>query len=213
MRLLLDADAASKLAHWGLLEELPGLFSINWDAVATLESVKHRARSVKKGTRDKLFCSPTVAAEALVYLEKMADLPTPSAKHVAMLENVPRIDGGEVILLAVAAVHQDTYVITGDKKAMSALGKFVRNPRIQDFDGRCICLEFILLQFLNKHGVEWLRKKICPFKELDKSIGAAMGSNCDAPEAHVKEGLQSYLADLMLEATPIVQCSEYQLPK
>lgn len=205
MRLLLDADAASKLAHWGLLEELPGLFSINWDSIATLESVKHRARSAKDGKRDKLFPSSTVAADALIHLDKMAELPAPSGKHIALLQNVPRVDGGEAILLAAAVGQPDTYVVTGDKRAMVALGKFVRDAGIHDFDNRCVCLEFILLKLLNKYDVEWLRKKICPYSNLDKAIGVVMGSNCDAPDLQVQVGLNSYLSHLVVEARPVVQ--------
>jgi hypothetical protein len=41
-----------------------------------------------------------------------------------------------------------------------------------------------------------IRTHICPHRELDKSIGAAFGSECAAAEVDVRAGLVSYIEHL-----------------
>lgn len=203
-KLLLDADAVSKLAYWELLAEVPSLFEVDWNACATLESVHHRARKAASGARDKLFPTRKDGAYAVEHLKQMLPLPEPSDR-IFKLQEIPQLDAGEAILMAVAA-DQNALVVSGDKRAMVAIGSHVRTSGSTDFDQRCICLEQILLMLLRSHGIEWLRRKICPRRGFDKAIDIIFGSQCDAHAEQVEQGLKSYINSLLEGGRPAVRC-------
>lgn len=192
MRQLIDADALAKLAHWELLNELPNVLSVPLSDCATLTSVRYRAgRALSKP--DRLFRSADAARAAIAALANMAADIDPGLDVLAELQDVTEIDAGEVVLLSALAGEEDCRLLTGDKRCLRALASL---PSATRYAGRITIVEQIVLKLLDRQGIEWLRSRICPEKEVDKAIAVVFGSNCDAPEASVREGLGSYIDEI-----------------
>lgn len=67
---------------------------------------------------------------------------------------------------------------------------------LKRLQGKLLCLEQLILAFLDRLGLAVLRTRVCPFRAIDKVMAAVFGSTCQAPEHDVREGLRSYIAAL-----------------
>ncbi|HVZ19309.1 MAG TPA: hypothetical protein VG897_19475 [Terriglobales bacterium] len=193
---LIDADALSKLAHWDLLEELALLTGTPIAETATLSSLVHRAARSCAKPDGKLFRDAVAASRAHAYLSQFAPLPSPAEDVLALMQHVPAIDPGEALLFAALHARPDTLLITGDKRAITALARAAPLPLLTSFANRILTIEQIVLALLEVKGIDWLREHVCPSRSLDKAIGIVMGSECRAPAESVEAGLRSYIANL-----------------
>ncbi len=195
MELLIDVDAAGKLAHWRLLEELPALSGIAFNEMVTLTSARFRARKSLEKPDGKLFRDVTAAKAAISAIDQMQ--PTLDVDPALMTDmvDVPGIDAGEAVLLAALDANPQARLLTGDKRALRALAALAPGVR-QRFSSRIVIVECVLLAALDAHGLEWLRERVCPWKEIDKSTVVIMGSRCDLGEAAVREGLAAYITEM-----------------
>lgn len=193
---LLDADAVSKLAHWDLLGEVAVLTGVSTDQTATLSSLIHRAARSCAKADGRLFKATSAAERALKYLQQLAPLPPPDEDFIAHVQHVPAIDPGEALLLASLRAHANTILITGDKRAVTALATAVPEQMLNSLSDRIVTIEQIVLALLKSKGIDWLRAHICPYRTLDKAIGVIMGSDCKASAEAAEAGLRSYIADL-----------------
>jgi hypothetical protein len=193
---LLDADAVSKFAHWDLLGELAALTGVPTAQTATLSSLVHRAARSCGKPDGRLFKDAIAAERALKYLQQLAPLPQPDEDLITRLQHVPAIDPGDAVLLAILRAHANTVLITGDKRAVKALATALPESILHSLSDRIVTLEQIVLAFLKRNGIDWLRAHICPYHTLDKAIGVIMGGDCTAPAEAAEAGLGSYIADL-----------------
>lgn len=199
--LLIDIDAATKLAHWDLLDELPLLTGIPWDKTATLSSLGHRARRCLDAPDGRLFRTSTAASSVLSAVQKMADLPSATEARLAIFQDSADIDPGEAVLLAIVPEHPDLRLLTGDKRALRALSH-MDGSSVSGYFGRVHVIEQVLLAALAAHNIEWLRTRVCRDTNIDKAIGICMGSRCDASADSVTAGLQSYIDEIGLLTNP-----------
>lgn len=195
MGLLVDVDALCKLAHWDLLPELANLTRCDWSAMSTVPSLRFRAQRATTAPDGKLFRHARAAQCVLDHVGRMASLPASDTAKLALFQDIPDIDAGEAVLFALVHGTADRHVLTGDKRALRALGRLPDSTRAP-LGGRVIALESIVLSALDTHGIEWLRARICPDRDLDKAIAIVLGSRCDAAQDAVREGLVSYLGEL-----------------
>lgn len=195
--LFIDVDAMAKLAHWKILPELPMLLSTTWDNTATLTSLEIRARRAASAPDNKLFHSVDAATLMLAILCKMKKPNTSTV--ISELVDTTAIDSGEAVLLSQVAGADENLFLTGDKRAISALAKL---QVAEKFTGKIIVVEQIILASLNVFGSGWLLDHICPFRDLDKMIQIVLGSDCNANEASIREGLTSYIKSLADLHTP-----------
>lgn len=205
---LLDADALSKLAHWDLLGELSVLTGVPTGETATLSSLVHRATRSCAKPDGRLFKDVSAAERALKYLQQLAPLPPPDDDFIAYVQHVPAIDPGEAVLLAALRAHADTILITGDKRAVTSLATAAPEPILKSFSDRIVTIEQIVLALLMSHGIDWLRRRICPYRTLDKAIGAIMGSDCKASAQAAEAGLRSYISDLRSVSGTLLRSKE-----
>lgn len=199
--LLVDVDAMCKLAHWGLLDVLSEVTGLSHTRCETLPSCRYRALRACEKPDGRLFRSPDAAMAVVKAVATFAEMPQPSADHLAVFQDVAGIDAGEVVLLARLMDDSDTFLLTGDKRALrslAALSEEIRAPVSQ----RILSVECVVKCALERLGIEELRMRICPWKDVDKAIAIIMGSRCDLGEAAVREGLQSYLKELNELCTP-----------
>lgn len=205
---LLDADAVSKLAHWDLLGEVAVLTGVSTDQTATLSSLIHRAAKSCAKPDGKLFKDTSAAERALNYLQQLAPLPQPDEDFIAHVQHVPAIDPGEALLLAsLRAHHANTILITGDKRAITALATAVPERMLNSLSDRIVTVEQIVLVLLKSKGIDWLRAHICPYRTLDKAIGVIMGSDCKASAEAAEAGLRSYIADLRSKSGTLLRAT------
>ena len=204
MRLYLDVDALCKCAHWQLLDDLPVALDFAWIESATLTSVKYRAQQCCSVPDGKLFKTTTAALNVFNISQSMLGQLEPDEEVINSLSGMAGIDPGEVTLFSAAAHADDILVLTGDKRALRGLGKQTVTPVIQKLQGKFICLEMLILILLNINGLEWVRQKICPHRDLDRAVQAILGSSCNASEESVREALSSYIKDLHADCVELL---------
>lgn len=199
--LLVDVDVLAKLAHWGMLPELPTFVEVDWPRMSTVPSLRFRAQRAATTPDGKLFHSTDAARAVMRAVSQMAPLPTVDPTRLAQFQDATDIDAGEAILFALLDGVADRCVLTGDKRAVRALSQLPATRRVL-LEGRLLILEAVFLKALDLRGIEWLRKLVCPSRELDKAISIALGSRCDAPPEAVDEALRSYHGELAVLCTP-----------
>ncbi len=201
MKLLVDVDAVAKLAHWNLLDALPLLTKVPFAQCATLSSAKYRAQRAIENPDGKLFHSKDAAIAAIAAIRGMTASIESIETLLPVLQDLPGIDAGEAVLLSATANSESIRLLTGDKRALRALSQLPLESRV-GFSGKIIVIEQVLLAALSQFGIDELRKRVCPHKDLDKAVGIAMGSKCDAPESSVRDGLNSYVNEIAQACAP-----------
>jgi hypothetical protein len=197
--LYVDVDAVAKLAHWQLLPELPALTGFPFAQMATVSSLKHRAHRATTQPDGKLFRTAQAAQLAHQTLQQMGSLDAPATDLLAPFADAPGIDSGEAILMAHTLANGGSVLVTGDKRALRALAVL---PIAASLAARILILEQIVRKCLGVKGRSWLLVHMCPHREIDKAIGACLGSQCDASEANILQGLQSYASEMENLVTP-----------
>jgi hypothetical protein len=193
-RLLVDVDAMCKLAHWRLLELLDEITGVPPTLCAALPSCQFRAnKSLTKP--DRVLRSSAAAQTVLQAISTFGSLPQPEPESLSPFQEVAGIDSGEAVMLALMLDNPATILLTGDKRAMRALAAL--EPKLRErFAARILPIECIVKCILDARGLDELRARVCPWKDVDTAISNVMGSRCDQGEASVREGLASYLNEL-----------------
>jgi len=195
MKLLMDVDALAKFSNWNLVAHVPGALGFDTSQCATVSSLRYRAQQSVHKPDQKLFHTPDAASQALEIIGQMCPLASLDPMQLAPFENIVGIDPGEAILFAEVLANPETFVLTGDKRALRALSGLEAGLRA-GLSGRVVLIEQVLLRLLDQNDLEWVRRHVCPAKSLDKAVSAIMGSRCDANEESVRQGLASYIGEI-----------------
>ena len=189
--LLADNDVLIKLAHWGLLGELPATFGAQWSDLATLESIKFRAMRADA----KLFRTPQVAAALYQKLQVTSELPEPRSEDLSRLQGIVDLDAGEVALLSAALANPAAVLITGDKRALRALAHPDLADIAEQLEGRVVCLEQLLEQIAAYRGPQFVIEGVLLHRDMDAGVRAIVGPSGCTHES-LSQGLASYVGDL-----------------
>jgi hypothetical protein len=192
--LFVDNDILIKMAHWGLLDCVPAAFSSTWSDVATLESIRHRARRVDK----KLFRDKATARILEERLANACELPGYDSAIFLLLQRVVDIDAGEVELISASAASPESYFLTGDKRALRSLAHPSLIEVAKLLANRVVCLEQLVLGAANLWGVDEVVARMATHRDLDVAIRCIVGMD-GYTEANFREGLHSYIAALRAE--------------
>lgn len=201
LRLLLDVDAVCKLAHWRVLPLVADWLDVKWSECATLSSLRFRASKAITQPDGKLFKDRLIAQEVCTIIDQMSPMPAPGASELAPFEEVAGIDPGEAVLLANMSMQKDCTLLTGDKRALRALGPLAL-PLRERLAGRVHIIEQAVHAALDREGLDWLRANVCPWREMDKAMANVMGSRCDLADSVVREGLMSYTMEMRNACSP-----------
>ncbi|CAN7760712.1 hypothetical protein LJR039_007092 [Pseudorhodoferax sp. LjRoot39] len=193
--LLVDVDAMCKLAHWRLLELLPAITGVEPHACSTLVSTRFRALKSVVKPDGKVFRCGNAAQAVLDALEAFGELPQADAPLLAQFQDVVGIDAGEAVMLARLIEDPQAMFLTGDKRALRAVAAMDQAVR-DAIAARVVPVECVITCVLDMYGIEELRARVCPWKDVDKAVAIVMGSRCDSSEASVREGLASYVGEL-----------------
>ena len=117
-----------------------------------------------------------------------------------------QIDSGESQLLAMLIMGRTRLMITGDKRAVRAIGSMLSPLPPQ----RIACLEQLLCALIEILGADQVRSAICAEPAVDRALTAA--SSCSAPgPVDLNVGLASYIEDLRKDVAALI-CAGHILP-
>lgn len=207
MILICDNDIVLKLTAFGLLDEV--IQRLEGERVFILEAARYRLR--KPGRQTRRNHTPETIAKALEFCEAVDALSesVPDEDAIAMAGAAYinadgqkcEIDGGELALFSKAYRDPASYLLTGDKRALYALGKHravEAHAAVihEQLTGRVVCLESSLELCINAIGFETVRERIVPSRNCDGATRAAFGSGLQAQESNVLDALSAYIAEL-----------------
>lgn len=205
--LLIDVDAMCKLAHWRLLELLPALTGIDPPACSTLVSTRFRAMKSIEQPDGKIFRCTDAAKAVLEAVQAFGELPQPNPALLSQFQDIAGIDAGEAVMLARLIEDPMSLFLTGDKRALRAVA-VMHEPVRDAIAERVVPVECVIKCVLDQYGIDELRARVCPWKEVDKAVAMVMGSGCANSDDAVREGLGSYLGELrsLCQPTMIRPC-------
>lgn len=196
-KVLVDNDVLLKLSCYGLQAEL-GIFLSDRRAQAEVLSVaafvlpRYLNQSQGIGSKGR-------ARENLQSLLAVCRQIEPSEEEVAVATELEeraqllglQLDVGESQLVAVLISREDTLMITGDKRAIGAMGRL---GLASEVPARVGCLEQLMLCFVVGERALQVRSAICQEPLVDKSLAICFSclNSAVAIEA-ITEGLQSYI--------------------
>ncbi len=189
----MDVDVICKLAHWGILPNLPDILGCEWNQISTVSSLRFRAQRAVEKPDGKLFRSSAAAQSVVECVSKMHPMPAPNAHILENLNAIAQVDPGEAVLISVTLSNPYGIFITGDKRALRSLATHSLAARLA---GRVVLIEQILELCLNQKGREWLLTCIREYRTIDKAIAMIVGCNCDASLESLSEGLRSYIGEI-----------------
>lgn len=199
-RILLDNDVVLKVACYALADETidaatfddvpPAMLGVGRFVVRSRLSrapnIADPARAA--GAFERMLAAMTLAEPDDAELAAAADLEAEATRRDLEL------DGGESQLLAMLANRGCRLLITGDKRAITAMAIVA----LAQAGSRVACLEQLLAQHVATSGVREVRPRVCAEPGVDRAV-----TNCfactspDLPEgADVLAGLASYVHHL-----------------
>jgi hypothetical protein len=172
--------------------EVLGVEAHNLRRFAHLPQMLERGRLARKyppGIREKVrsWCA---------VIEPLTHAPSPETRQ--RLLEVEGVHDGEATLFGLLFENPQYLLLSGDKVAMRALRE---DPGLTDvyesLCGRVACSEWVLLALLEKLGVRRLAEAVAPMREHSGMLNQIFSMGVDTPETHCREGLASYLAELV----------------
>ncbi|WP_243324346.1 hypothetical protein [Geothrix sp. SG200] len=202
-RVFADNDVLLDAAHWGFLDVIPRMVGAPWESITVLDSLRFRTKKCDP----KLFSNPRVAAELAQRIQLTAPPPGLDLAVLSRLEEMPGLDGGEIILISALAFwlpKGEGLLLTGDKRALRALA----HPSISDIAdmlrGKVLCREHLLRHVLEVSGPVALATGVDQARGRDKATDCIVPPACSASAPSIHEGLTSYLGDLAKITTVLV---------
>lgn len=154
------------------------------------------------------------AAAELALVEPLLDDIEPSAAETALAADIEAlaaaaglaIDGGESQLLAMLITSGTRLLVTGDKRAVTAIAS-LSSPVPS---GRIACLEQLIGSLVDALGADAVRSAVCREPMIDTALSVACC--CSSPSGSDPwPGLVSYVDDLRRRA-PAILCEGYRIP-
>jgi len=111
------------------------------------------------------------------------------------------LDSGESQLLAIVIRRNLHVLVTGDKRAITAMAVVAAKLAA----GRVVCLEQLMMLIVKASGLDAVRPRVCGEPHVDRAITACFGCARSAvPPEDVAEGLTSYIGYLDRSAPGIL---------
>jgi hypothetical protein len=192
MKVLVDTDAFCKLGLAGLLTDAVATLGVQLTDCERLPALPHMLR---RGSVPKRFGKDN--CEALIEIaDAIPPIQASTSQWLDQFLPVPGIDPGEAQLFSVAA-DQKFLLVSGDKRALRALGKI--EDAAQALSGLVVTLEAALIALHGSIGADDLRSRVAPLRQFDTTVGVCFSdSNADPLSA-----LWSYYGSLASEVAPL----------
>lgn len=198
-QVLLDNDVVLKVACYALVTESLAAMTSNGTPLGMLGV----GRFVIRGRleRAKNIADRDRARAALERMLAAVEMLEPTEDELALAADLEaeasrqglELDGGESQLLAIVARRNFHCLLTGDKRAISAMAAVAMALAA----GRILCLEQLMVRIVAAVGADAVRPQVCAEPRVDRALTACFGCARDAvPHADVVDGLTSYVNHL-----------------
>lgn len=129
----------------------------------------------------------------------------PLPEDLAILSAVDGIDSGEAILLALCSRTAGSIFVTGDKRALRALGSVAGLEEIRAaLQGRVYCLECVIRLSIEHLGFAVALPRIVSGCKCDKVLEIAFASGLKTTATNADEALRSYEEGLRKETAGLL---------
>ncbi|KIU26007.1 hypothetical protein SR41_16645 [Sphingomonas melonis] len=195
--LLIDTDVLMKLVGYRMADHAVGIAEAadmvpSMLGAARFMLANHVARSRRIADR------PAAAAHLGAILPQLTEL-EPTQEETALAAEIEAaavaadlaVDGGESQLAAMMAMRGGSLLLTGDKRAVAALGALGRDLP----PNRVACFEQMLRSLVDVLGPGCVRAAVCCEPALDKAVTLAC-SCASTAEVDPRDGLASYVENL-----------------
>lgn len=198
---LADNDAVFKLAACNLLNEALEVLGLSRDDVYVLNTVKYQLRKGRSLNRLVEKYGVEGLNRALEFVLSVNEIQgEPDIDELHLLSTIEDIDAGEAVLFAATRTLDDFIIITGDKKALKAIGKaagctFLRKR----LEGRVLCFEQVVALILRTQGLDTIKPGIVSALSCDTALRVAFGSEMDTTLDGALDALDYYVSELRME--------------
>lgn len=115
------------------------------------------------------------------------------------------LDIGESLLYAIALSQEKDFLITGDKRAIRSFESMLEMSELDEIKGKFLCLEQLLLEYLNNENFRETRNKICGEKRCDLAVSSCFSCSSDVVELkNCCDGLSSYIDHIKRDAARLM---------
>jgi hypothetical protein len=212
VKALVDNDVLFKGTCYRLLDEFLGTIYKPSEAVGVLGAARYvvKKRIERHVVRSKYL---EVLEGFFAFLERNIVLEPTSEEQVLAADfelSAQRLgvslDAGESQLCSIFLHRAAPLLVTGDKRAIISIDRLIDvDPRLEHLMGKVKCLEQLVQDALSAGHTERVRGAICSEPEVDLTLSICFGcSSPDTPEAHLHEGLTSYIHDLRSRAERVL---------
>jgi hypothetical protein len=185
-----------KLSALDLVQETLQLLQLSEQDVYLLPSATHYLRKAGKRLIYRYGKEGVERAQKLAQQAKFVGFHLEKSE-LELLSSVPDIDTGEALLYASTYALQEFWLLTGDKRSLTALAASPNcQPIAARLSGKVICLEQVVIHSLSSYPFEILLSKIVPARECDTAVKVAFGSGNQADLSHAIGALDAYIEEL-----------------
>ena len=199
---LWDTDILLKLSALDLVQETLQLLQLSEQDVYLLPSATHYLRKADKRLIYRYGKEGVERAQKLAQQAKFVGFHLEKSE-LELLSSVPDIDTGEALLYASTYALQEFWLLTGDKRSLTALAASPNcQPIAARLSGKAICLEQVVIHSLSSYPFEILLSKIVPVskivpaRECDTAVKVAFGSGNQTNLSHAIGALDAYISEL-----------------
>lgn len=194
--LYVDSDAFILLAGAGLLSE--GLALLGYDLhrvrrLAPLPYMIQRTRKLRERYGPEAMQRTLLACETVSPLqERPAD-----DQLLQLLADVPNVDPGEAQLFATVASDEAYFLLSGDKRAVIAVGSEPSLRPVRDaVAGRVFVLEQVLKSLANRMPVSKLARRFGSLRESHQTLKVVLSEGCQKDPDEYQRGIAGYLCEI-----------------
>lgn len=203
MKTLVDNDVLMKGACYGLLHDL--ILAVSpLNTVGILGTARY---VVPQRIRTSLMRGNHVdAAETFRRFVEQVTIIEPTEEEQQLAADLElaaqrlrlSLDSGESQLCAVLSIRLVPLLLTGDKRAITAMDKLLDDEtRLSHLAGKIMCLEQLFVMFLGRAGNGDVRRTICAEPDIDKALSNCFSCYGDAASTgKYMDGLTSYIESL-----------------
>jgi hypothetical protein len=208
---LLDNDVVLKATCYRLGDELVQVATVGEKSPAILQVAKYTLRDLIKKSK-KLNDKVATEAELYSVLEKVEHL-EPTDDEVQLAANFEQVaqesslalDSGESQLLAILISRHAKVLLTGDKRAITAIEK-IAYDKVPE---RISCIEQLASSLIALKGYETIRPRICAEAAVDITLSICFScSVATGASSNTLAGLASYIRSLRSAAPTVLSAGD-----
>lgn len=202
MSLSLDNDVVKKLGIYELLDRLADAFDCTAESCYVLPTLRFQLRLGDVAKATARLGSATAVQQVQTFIARAKEIGniSPEAANSVLSLEVDGLDPGEKTLLAWLMTELSHKLLTGDKRAICALGTLPDDSPIRSQRARIRCFEAVMISLLNKEGFGGVSAAVRAKPDADISLRLAFGNSHAADEPTVRSGLASYINDLVAQS-------------